>query len=142
MRIADILRNKGSEVVTIRSDATVNDLLDLLTERRIGAVVVSDVEGEIAGIVSERDIVRQVRNLTTQQDTVAQIMTTDVVTCTVEEEIEDLAQTMTDRRFRHLPVVEEGRLIGIVSIGDVVKGRLDDLQYERDHLQAYVQFGT
>lgn len=143
MRIADILRRKGSEVVTIRSDATINDLLDLLNERGIGAVIVSDAEGEVTGIVSERDIVRQVRDVVTRQDTVARIMTTKVVTCSPEQEIEELAHVMTENRFRHLPVLDEdGALVGIVSIGDVVKGRLDDLQYERDNLQAYVQSGN
>ena len=142
MRIADILRRKGSEVVTIRSDATINDLLDLLAERRIGAVIVSDADGEVTGIVSERDIVQHARDVTTRQDTVARIMTADVVTCAPAEELESLARVMTEKRFRHLPVVDEGRLVGIVSIGDVVKGRLDELQDERDHLQAYVQSGS
>ncbi|MCK6212585.1 CBS domain-containing protein [Georgenia sp. EYE_87] len=143
MRISDVLRRKGDDVVTIRRDATVAELLDLLTEHRIGAVVVSDGEGRVDGIVSERDVVLHLRRAAAPplEEKVGAIMTTEVTTCTPEDDIESLARTMTERRVRHLPVVVDGRLAGIVSIGDIVKQRLDELQDERDQLVDYVQQG-
>lgn len=143
MRISDILRRKGGAVVTIRSDATVADLLDLLNEHRIGAVVVSDDDGVVAGIVSERDIVGHLHQHLNDPGAahVRDLMTGDPVTCTPEDDVEQLARTMTERRFRHLPVLVDGKLAGIVSIGDVVKQRLDQLQDERDQLVSYVQQG-
>ncbi|WP_448071734.1 CBS domain-containing protein [Georgenia yuyongxinii] len=141
MRISDVLRRKGDAVVTIRSDATVADLLELLAEHRIGAVVVSDAEGSVDGVVSERDIVLHLRTSagSTRASAVRDLMTTEVVTCTPEDDLESLARTMTERRVRHMPVLVEGRLAGIVSIGDIVKQRLDELQDERDELVKYVQ---
>lgn len=141
MRISDVLRRKGDAVVTIRSDATVADLLELLAEHRIGAVVVSDAEGSVDGVVSERDIVLHLRTSagSTRASAVRDLMTTEVVTCTPEDDLEFLARTMTERRVRHMPVLVEGRLAGIVSIGDIVKQRLDELQDERDELVKYVQ---
>jgi CBS domain-containing protein len=141
MRISDVLRRKGDTVVTIRSDATVADLLELLAEHRIGAVVVSDAEGSVDGVVSERDIVLHLRTSadSTRASAVRDLMTTEVVTCTPEDDLEALARTMTERRVRHMPVLVEGRLAGIVSIGDIVKQRLDELQDERDELVKYVQ---
>ncbi|GAA4286839.1 CBS domain-containing protein [Georgenia daeguensis] len=143
MRISDVLRRKGDSVVTIRRDATVAELLDLLTEHRIGAVVVSDGEGRVDGIVSERDVVIHLRRATAPplEEKVGAIMTTEVTTCTPADDIESLARTMTERRVRHLPVLVDGRLAGIVSIGDIVKQRLDELQDERDQLVDYVQQG-
>ena len=143
MRISDVLRRKGDSVVTIRRDATVAELLDLLTEHRIGAVVVSDADDRVDGIVSERDVVLFLRHATVPplEEKVGAIMTTDVTTCSPDEDTESLARTMTERRVRHLPVVVEGRLAGIVSIGDIVKQRLDELQDERDQLVDYVQQG-
>lgn len=147
MRISDILRRKGDAVVTIASDATLSDLIGLLGEHGIGAVVVSDGEGEVIGIVSERDVVQHLHRAPgagapdAGAPRVAELMTTEVVTCDPEDDVEQLARTMTDRRIRHLPVVVDGRLAGIVSIGDVVKQRLDQLQDERDQLVEYVQQG-
>jgi CBS domain-containing protein len=142
MRIADVVKHKGSAVVTVRSDATVAELLDLLSEHRIGAVVVSDDDGgSVHGIVSERDIVAHLR--TDGSDLLAspisRIMTGEVFTCRLEDSIEDLAASMTERRIRHVPVVEDGTLAAIVSIGDVVKSRIDALQSERDQLRDYIQ---
>jgi CBS domain-containing protein len=143
MRISDVLRRKGDSVVTIRRDATVAELLDLLTEHRIGAVVVSDGEGRVDGIVSERDVIVHLRRATAPplEEKVGAIMTTEVTTCRPEDDTESLARTMTERRVRHLPVLVDGRLAGIVSIGDIVKQRLDELQDERDQLVDYVQQG-
>ena len=143
MRIADVLRRKGATVTTIRSDATLADVVELLVARRIGAVVVSDDGARVDGIVSERDIVTRLHagGAVPGEVRVRDIMSTDVVTCGLEDDLDSLARTMTDRRVRHLPVVADGRLAGIVSIGDVVKQRLDELQDERDELFKYVQQG-
>lgn len=141
MRISDVIRRKGDEVVTLRSDATVRRLVEVLEEHHIGAVVVSDDGSTVSGIVSERDVVRHLHTegVAVLDAPVAEIMTSDVHTCAPEDDIEDLAQVMTDRRFRHIPVVSNGALVAIVSIGDVVKGRIDDLKTERDHLVGYIQ---
>ncbi|MGO1510946.1 MAG: CBS domain-containing protein [Actinomycetaceae bacterium] len=138
MRIDEVVRRKGHEVVTIRSDASVGELLDLLEERRIGAVVVSDADGRVDGIVAERDLLPLLRQDGATARLVSEVMTRDVVTCAPKDELEALARTMTEVRVRHLPVVDEGRMVAIVSIGDVVKNRLDELQAERDHLENYV----
>ena len=140
MLIVTVLRAKGDFVATIPPAATVRDLLDLLAEQRIGAVVVT-ADDAIAGIVSERDVVRRLADdggaLLDRQ--VAEIMTVDVVTCTKETSVEDLARTMTERRIRHVPVVNaDGALAGIVSIGDVVKSRISELEGERDDLVGYI----
>ena len=141
MRISDVIRRKGDEVVTLRSDATVRQLLETLEQHHIGAVVVSDDGAAVSGIVSERDVVRHLHTegVGVLSETVAMIMTSDVHTCTPEDSIEDLAEVMTERRFRHIPVVADGRLVAIVSIGDIVKGRIDELKTERDHLVGYIQ---
>jgi CBS domain-containing protein len=141
MRISDVIRRKGALVVTVRSDASVQRLLEVLEEHRIGAVVVSDDGSTVSGIVSERDVVRHLHTVGAGvlEQTVATIMTSEVHTCTPEDDIEDLARTMTDRRIRHVPVVVDGRLKAIVSIGDVVKWRIDELKTERDQLVGYIQ---
>jgi CBS domain-containing protein len=141
MRISDVIRHKGGQVVTIPMDATVQQLLDILEEHRIGAVVVSNDGSTVSGIVSERDVVRHLRtaggDLLDQM--VVTIMTSEVHTCAPEDGVEDLARTMTDRRIRHVPVVVDGKLQAIVSIGDIVKSRIDELQTERDQLVGYIQ---
>ena len=141
MRINDVIRRKGGDVVTVKPEDTVARLLELLAEHRIGALVVSADGASIEGIVSERDVVRQLhrRGPEILSVTVSQIMTTTVETCDLDADTQDLARKMTDRRIRHIPVVHEGRLHGIVSIGDVVKQRLDELQTERDSLVGYLQ---
>lgn len=141
MRISDVIRRKGDEVVTLRSDATVRRLLEALEQHHIGAVVVSDDGVTVSGIVSERDVVRHLHTdgVVVLDGTVATIMTSDVQTCSPDDSIEDVALTMTQRRFRHIPVAADGRLVAIVSIGDIVKGRIDELQTERDHLVGYIQ---
>jgi CBS domain-containing protein len=140
MRISDVLSSKASDrIVTIRPDATVRDLLGLLAEHNIGAVVVSGDGQAVDGIVSERDVVRRLHADETVLDgAVSAIMTRDVHTCEADIPVDDLRVVMTERRIRHVPVVADGRLIGIISIGDVVKSSLDQLQFERDQLDSYV----
>jgi CBS domain-containing protein len=141
MRVSNVVRRKGGKVVTIRSDETVERLLALLAEHRIGAVVVSDDGRGVDGIVSERDIVRQLhaRGADILTAPVSSIMTSSVQTCDPTAEIGELEHTMTERRIRHVPVVVDGELKAIVSIGDVVKHRIESLQSERDQLVGYIQ---
>ncbi len=141
MRIADVLKRKGSGVITVRSDATVGELVDVLTENRIGAVVVSDDGSAVDGIVSERDIVIHLKSsgAAVLDARVSTIMTAEVHTCGPDENLENLAAMMTERRIRHIPVVTDDGLHAIVSIGDVVKSRIDALQSERDQLRDYIQ---
>ena len=141
MKIADVLRNKGEGVVTIGPDDTVARLLELLDERGIGAVVVSRDGSDVAGIVSERDVVRHLHRSGPDivGGPVSAIMTSEVTTAGRDTDLEQLARTMTEKRIRHVPVVIEGSLHSIVSIGDVVKFRIDSLQSERDQLVGYIQ---
>ncbi|WP_019926324.1 CBS domain-containing protein [Nocardia sp. BMG111209] len=141
MRISEILRRKGAEVVTIVPEATVRELLGLLAERNVGAVVVSRGGGTLEGIVSERDIVRRLHTVGAEllDRPVADIMTAVVHTCSPDDRVEGLRSTMTEHRIRHLPVLRDGRLAGIVSIGDVVKSAISELQTEREQLVHYLQ---
>ena len=140
MRISDVLSSKPSQVViTIPPDATVRDLLALLAEHNVGAVVVSTDGQAVEGIVSERDVVRRLHADEGVLDgAVSSIMTSDVRTCEPDTPVDDLRVVMTERRIRHVPVVTGGLLTGIISIGDVVKSSLDQLQFERDQLDSYV----
>jgi CBS domain-containing protein len=146
-RISDVLRNKGSEVITIGPDAQVSTLLDILVGRNIGAVIVTEGgsrDGAVVGIVSERDVVHCVHgHAGTLLDTaISEIMSTGVVSCTPDDEVDSLMRTMTERRIRHLPVVVDGKLLGIVSIGDMVKARIGELEEEREHLHSYLAAGS
>ena len=140
MRITDVLRRKGDVVVTVSPDTTVSALLDMLAEHRVGALVVSRDGQGVDGIVSERDVVRKLQSdgADVLGYQVSEIMTAEVRTCTPDAAVDDLMVVMTERRIRHVPVVVEGQLAGIVSIGDVVKHRIDELQSERDQLTAYI----
>ncbi|MDQ3095448.1 MAG: CBS domain-containing protein [Actinomycetota bacterium] len=139
MRISDVLRSKSSDLVTLSPDATVRDLVDLLAEHNIGAVIVGDDANPVAGIVSERDVVRGlVSGTTILESLVADIMTTTVKTAAPSDSVDDLMRIMTEHRIRHVPVVVDGQLKGIVSIGDVVKSRIGELEFERDQLESYV----
>lgn len=141
MKISDVVRRKGDQVVTVRPEETVERLLGLLEEHRIGAVVVSVDGGSVDGIVSERDIVRHLhrKGAAVLAMPISAIMTAEVTTCDPDVPIEELARTMTELRVRHIPVVVDGRLHAIVSIGDIVKNRIDELQTERDQLVGYIQ---
>ncbi len=139
MKINDILRGKGKEVVTISPEATVTELLALLAEYNVGALVVSSDSSSVTGIVSERDVVRLMNGTPDAGDVrVSAIMTEQVHTCTPDDHIDDMMRLMTDRRIRHVPVVVDGRLTGIVSIGDVVKSRIGELEFEREQLANYI----
>lgn len=137
MRVEDIVKKKGTDVVTLTSDSTISQLLSTLSKHSIGAVVVVDND-QVVGIVSERDVVRRIAETGSVDGQVSQIMTSDLETCVNSDEIQTLASKMTERRIRHLPVMDGDTLVAIVSIGDVVKSRLDDLEAERDHLHDFV----
>jgi CBS domain-containing protein len=138
--IGSILQGKGTSVATVRPQATVTELLATLAELNIGAVVVSDDGVTIAGIVSERDIVRRLHEQGADilGHPVSSIMTSDVRTCAPDANVDELRRTMTNHRVRHVPVVRNGRLAGIVSIGDVVKNAIEELETEKDALVGYI----
>ena len=140
MHIRDVLRVKGAQVVTVTPDTTVRHLLTVLAEHRIGAVVVSDDGTSVEGIASERDIVRALalRGAAVLSEPVTASCTTDVHSVTPETPLEEVARMMTERRVRHAPVVAGGSLRGIVSIGDVVKSRIDELETDRAALTDYI----
>ena len=140
MRINDVLKGKPSQVVvTISPDASVRELLSLLAEHNVGALIVSSDGATVEGIVSERDIVRNLQADEAMLDgQVSAIMTSSVQTCEGTDPVTDLMQIMTDHRIRHVPVLTNGRLSGIISIGDVVKHRIGELEFERDQLDHYV----
>jgi CBS domain-containing protein len=147
MRIADILRHKGSDVVTIPADGTVRELLARLADHDIGALVVVDGDptagpeaGSVVGIVTERDVVRRLnRDGDGLLDTeVRSLMTTDVLTSRPDDDVDRIAETMTARRVRHMPVLDGGRLAGVISIGDVVKSRIEQLEHDRGALEHYI----
>jgi CBS domain-containing protein len=142
MRIADVLRNKGASVATITPETSVAGLLTELTVHNIGAMVVVSPDG-LVGIVSERDVVRKLHELGAEilRRPVSEIMTTVVATCTPDDTVDSLSALMTENRVRHVPVVAGGRLAGIVSIGDVVKTRMEELETEQQQLQAYITQG-
>jgi CBS domain-containing protein len=144
MLIGQILATKGSEVVSTRPDATVAQVAKLLKEKRIGAVVVVDAAGRLSGILSERDLARGIADhgVALLDRKVSDLMTADVVTCAPEDGLEKLMHKMTEGRFRHLPVVKDGELVGIISIGDVVKHRLQELEAETHLLQDYIAGGA
>ena len=140
MRISDVLSSKpGGQVVTIPPDNSVRDLLALLARHNIGAVVVSEDGVSVDGIVSERDVVRRLHEDEGVLDgPVSAIMTREVATTEPHTSVDELRVLMTERRIRHVPVVDQDRLTGIISIGDVVKSSLDQLKFERDQLDSYV----
>lgn len=142
MQISEVLNAKGDNVVTVAPDTTVRDLIGLLNEHNIGAVLVSTDGRAVTGIVSERDVVRGlVSGVELLDSPVSQIMTADVQTVDPERSVDELARLMTEHRIRHVPVTVDGKLRGIVSIGDVVKSRIGELEFERDQLTSYVSTG-
>ncbi len=140
MRISDVLRVKGDQVVTVTPDTQVRRLLAVLAEHRIGAVVVSRDGIAVDGIASERDVVQALaqRGAAVMSEPVTAIYTPEVHTVTPQTQIEEVMRMMTERRVRHAPVVVDGSLRGIVSIGDVVKIRIDELETERTALTDYI----
>jgi CBS domain-containing protein len=141
MTVSIILAAKGREVATIEPGATLKSAVALLAERRIGAVLVLGADNRIVGILSERDIVRAVAEAgaAALEEPVSQSMTRKVSTCTESETIASLMERMTAGKFRHLPVVDQGRLVGIVSIGDVVKHRLQEMERDSAAMRDYIQ---
>ncbi len=137
MRIQNILATKGPEVITIRPDETLREAIALLSRFNIGGLVVVDDARRLIGIITERDIIRQAaKNEDLFARPVHDVMTTDVIGATPDDDVESVARTMTERHFRHLPIMDQGRLIGMVSIGDVVKAQRDQFRGEVDTLQT------
>ncbi len=140
MTVNDILRQKGNQVITIEPTATVASAVRTLVQHRIGALLVTGAHHHIVGIISERDIVRvlDATGPAVLDAPVAEVMTRKVVTCGRHDTIADIMERMTTGKFRHVPVVEHGRLAGLVSIGDVVKARLNQLEREQNALREYI----
>jgi len=140
MTVAVILKHKGAKVETVRPSATVQQVSDLLASKKIGAVVVSGTGSDVIGVVSERDIVQAIaqHGARALDRSIDDIMTRDVVTCRPTDSSYELMEVMTRGRFRHVPVVEGGKLIGIVSIGDIVKRRIEDADLERVAMRDYI----
>jgi len=143
MNVDAILRIKGSAVATVDVSVTVEEAARLLKEKMIGAMIVLDSAGQVCGVISERDVVAAIASAGSRALTrpVNDFMTHDVVTCRRNDTIDQLMSQMTDRRIRHLPVVENGELVGIVSIGDVVKWRIAETEQEAEALKAYIATG-
>jgi len=140
MTVKAIMCRKGTDVITIEPTATLSKAVKTLAEHRIGAVVITGADQQVVGILSERDIVRALaeRGAQALDEPVGQVMTRKVVTCTESETVGDLMGRMTEGKFRHLPVVDRGRLVGIISIGDVVKYRLGEMEHESQALREYI----
>lgn len=143
MFVSDILAQKGTSVFSVTPAASVAEVSQQLSARRIGSVLVIDADGSVHGIVSERDVVRALASAGAAALglEVSRIMTREVVTCDPDDAIEDVMQAMTSGRFRHVPVVRHGDLLGLVSIGDVVKARLTEARHETEALKAYIVAG-
>ncbi len=140
MTVRKILNLKGSDVVTIAPEQKLHDAIAMLAKYRIGALIVTGKNGEVAGVLSERDIVHLLSNKDSNRfdNTVASAMTSAVKSCKPDDTIQHIMQVMTAGRFRHMPVVENGMLTGVISIGDVVKLRLEEMEQESEHLKQYI----
>ena len=142
MQVAELLRSKGSTVATVTSETTIDQIIEVLRSANIGAVIVSTDGEAIEGIVSERDIVRALHpSIELSKKTASEIMTSDVITCSMSDHLDALMSLMTERRIRHLPVAVDGVFASIVSIGDVVKHRENELEHEAQALTEYIQHG-
>jgi CBS domain-containing protein len=141
MNVSSILAAKGGDVITIEPTATLAAAVDLLTKHRIGAAVILGAGGRVAGILSERDIVHAIaaRGTAALDEPLSQSMTREVMTCEPDAPITSIMECMTNGKFRHMPVVEGGRLAGIVSIGDIVKQRLGEMEQESEAMRDYIQ---
>jgi len=140
MTVASILAAKGTDVLTARPDTLLSGIVDTLAEKRIGAIVVTDAKGAIAGIVSERDVVREIarQGAAVLDQPVSSIMTRKVISCRENDTINHVMNIMTRHRFRHMPVQRDGRLAGIISIGDVVKRRIEVIERDAEELRNYI----
>lgn len=140
MTVRKILNLKGSDVVTIAPEKKLLDAIALLAKHRIGALIVTGKKSEVLGVLSERDIVRLLSNKDNNrfENTVESAMTSPVKSCEPDDTIQRIMHVMTQGRFRHMPVVENGKLAGVISIGDVVKLRLEEMERESEHLKEYI----
>ena len=140
MRVSNLLATKGHEVATISQERSVSDAVQMLKERKIGALIVTGTDAPLAGIFSERDVVRALAEsgAAALDLKVTDLMSAEVTTCDESTSVTDLMGLMTAKRIRHVPVVHEGQLVGMVSIGDVVKARFDELEHEKQDLLDYV----
>jgi CBS domain-containing protein len=143
MKVRQILESKGDEVATITPEHTIEDAIGELGRRRIGSLVVVDDNGNLAGILSERDVVAQMaeHGMDLTRSYVGDLMTRSVTTCRPDDDVTAVTVKMTGGRFRHVPVVEQGRLVGLISIGDAVKARINELEHEREALRDYISSG-
>jgi CBS domain-containing protein len=139
MRVANILTVKGDDVISVEPNTTIVEVAKVLKSKRIGAILVME-GGSIAGIISERDIARGLPDYSEKilSMPVSDLMTKKVTTCTSDASIDEIMEMMTENRIRHLPVVDDGKLVGFISVGDVVKNRLEELVAEEDQLRSYV----
>ncbi|WP_421851245.1 CBS domain-containing protein [Oricola sp.] len=140
MMVKNILSDKGQDVFTLPLDATVTDAVSSLAEHNVGALVVATADKVIKGIISERDVVRAIcrTGASVLDQPVSQIMTSDVQTCTEDSTVPQLMELMTKGRFRHLPVERDGKLVGVVSIGDIVKRRIEEIEREAEDIRSYI----
>ena len=143
MNIAQILKSKGRAVATARPDATLGEIIGKLAQKRIGAIVIVGDNGEVAGILSERDVIRRLgeRGAEALQEPASQSMTAAVITCQESSTLDELMELMTQGRFRHVPVIEDGALVGIVSIGDIVKNHIAEVEMEVSAMRGYFVTG-
>ena len=142
MKVTEILRNKGADVITIWPGASLRSAVERMTKRNVGALVVVDDDGKVVGLLAEREVVRALADSAERalNESVADVMSRRPITCGPEDRLADLMAVMTEHRVRHLPVVEQGRLLGLVSIGDLVKARLGELEFESNVLRdAYLR---
>lgn len=143
MNVAGILKGKGSDVLGLNATDSVETAVKILSDKKIGATIVKDASGAMVGILSERDVVRELgaKGSAILQKTVADIMTSDVQTCSPKDPVAKIMAQMSEGRFRHLPVIDNGDLVGIVSIGDVVKNRITELENEANAMRDYITNG-
>ena len=143
MHVERILALKGNDVISVTTNETIGVAANILSENRIGAILVRDDDGFVRGVLSERDIVRGLADLGSRclETGVVELMTRDVVFCRPEDDIDTIMAIMTDRRIRHLPVMRENQLLGIISIGDVVKFRIEEIKSEADAMRQYIATG-
>lgn len=143
MTVASILKEKGRDVITVSAQSTLLEAANMLSQHNIGALIVIDDQGAVAGILSERDLVRMIANCGPEclSQPVSQHMTANVFTCSSKDSVQWLMSEMTRRRIRHLPVVDNGKLTGIVSIGDVVKRRIADAELQAEAMREYIATG-
>lgn len=143
MNIAQILKAKGRAVATVRPDASLFEIVNKLAQKRIGAIVVVGDNGEVVGIISERDIIRRLaaQGEAALNEPVSQSMTSSVVSCQETSTIDEIMEVMTQGRFRHVPVIEDGALVGIVSIGDIVKNHIAEVEMEVTAMRGYFATG-